>query len=143
MFDLDLEKILVIIIVAVVVIGPKDLPRALRAAGRWIGKARRVSNHFRAGVENMIREAELEEMEKKWAAQNAAIMGAHPALGHAGDTAAAPAQPLPPHAPGGEENAQTGASGAAAEPLASASEPAPAIASEASHSPPVSPLRPE
>ena len=81
MFDLDLEKILVIIIVAVVVIGPKDLPRALRAAGRWIGKARRVSNHFRAGVENMIREAELEEMEKKWAAQNAAIMGAHPALG--------------------------------------------------------------
>ena len=81
MFDLDLEKILVIIIVAVVVIGPKDLPRALRAAGRWIGKARRVSNHFRAGVENMIREAELEEMEKKWAAQNAAIMQAHPALG--------------------------------------------------------------
>ncbi len=92
MFDLDLEKIMVIIIVAVVVIGPKDLPRALRAAGRWIGKMRRVSNHFRAGVENMIREAELEEMEKKWAEQNAAIMQAHPALG------TAPAQPLPPHA---------------------------------------------
>ena len=78
MFDLDLEKIMVIIIVAVVVIGPKDLPRALRAAGRWIGKARRVSGHFRAGLENMIREAELEDMEKKWREQNEAIMRAHP-----------------------------------------------------------------
>ena len=37
MFDLDLEKIMAIILVAVVVIGPKDLPRALRAAGRWAG----------------------------------------------------------------------------------------------------------
>ena len=98
MFDLDLEKIMVIIIVAVVVIGPKDLPRALRAAGRWIGKARRVSTHFRAGVENMIREAELEEMEKKWREQNDAIMGAHPALG-----TTTPAQPLPPHAQAAHE----------------------------------------
>ena len=38
------------VIVAVVVIGPKDLPLALRTAGRWIGKVRRVSGHFRAGV---------------------------------------------------------------------------------------------
>jgi sec-independent protein translocase protein TatB len=60
--------------VAIIVIGPKDLPLALRTAGRWIGKIRRVSGHFRAGVDAMIREAELEDMEKKWKAQNEEIM---------------------------------------------------------------------
>lgn len=78
MFDLDLEKIFVVIAVAVLVIGPKDMPRALRAAGRWIGKMRRVSGHFRAGIETMIREAEMEEMERKWREQNEAIMKAQP-----------------------------------------------------------------
>ncbi len=78
MFDIGWDEMLFTVIVAIVVIGPKDLPRALRTAGRWIGKIRRVSGHFRAGVETMIREAELEEMEKQWREQNAAIMAAHP-----------------------------------------------------------------
>ena len=47
---------------------------ALRTAGRWIGKLRRISSHFRSGVDAMIRDAELEDMEKKWKAQNDAIM---------------------------------------------------------------------
>ena len=66
MFGIDWEELLVIVIVAVVVIGPKDMPMALRTAGRWIARIRRVSNHFRAGIDAMIREAEMEEMEKKW-----------------------------------------------------------------------------
>lgn len=78
MFDIGASELLLIVIVAVVVIGPKDLPLALRTAGRWIGKVRRVSGHFRAGVETMIREAELAEMEKKWREQNEAIMREHP-----------------------------------------------------------------
>ncbi len=78
MFDIGWDEMLLTAIVAIVVIGPKDLPAALRAAGRWIGKVRRVSGHFRAGIENMIREAELEEMEKKWREQNEAIMAANP-----------------------------------------------------------------
>lgn len=78
MFDIGASELLLIVIVAVVVIGPKDLPLALRTAGRWIGKIRRVSGHFRAGVETMIREAELAEMEKKWREQNEAIMREHP-----------------------------------------------------------------
>ncbi|MBN8501544.1 MAG: twin-arginine translocase subunit TatB [Sphingomonadales bacterium] len=83
MFDIGWDEMLLTAIVAIVVIGPKDLPRALRTVGRWLGQIRRVSGHFRAGVENMIREAELEEMEKKWREQNAAIMQAHPPLaGH-------------------------------------------------------------
>ena len=77
--DIAPSEILLTVVVAVVVIGPKDMPRALRTAGRWLGKMRRVSGHFRAGIETMIREAELEDMEKKWAEQNAAIMAQHPA----------------------------------------------------------------
>ncbi len=78
MFDIGWDEMLLTAIVAIVVIGPKDLPLALRTAGRWIGKVRRVSGHFRTGVETMIREAELDEMEKKWREQNAAIMQASP-----------------------------------------------------------------
>ena len=78
MFDIGASELLMIVIVAIVVIGPKDLPMALRTAGRWIGKMRRVSGHFRTGIETMIREAELEDMERKWREQNEAIMKAHP-----------------------------------------------------------------
>ena len=78
LFDIAPSEFLFTALVAVVVIGPKDMPRALRTAGRWMGKMRRVSGHFRSGIETMIREAELEEMEKKWRDQNAAIMQAHP-----------------------------------------------------------------
>ena len=78
MFDIGASEVLLTAIVAIVVIGPKDMPRALRTAGRWIGKMRRISGHFRTGLENMIREAELEEMEQKWREQNEAIMRAHP-----------------------------------------------------------------
>ena len=80
MFDIGASELLMIVIVAVVVIGPKDMPMALRTAGRWIGKMRRVSNHFRAGIDAMVREAELEEMERKWREQNEAIMKSTPQL---------------------------------------------------------------
>jgi len=78
MFDVGAEELLLTVVVAIVVIGPKDLPRAMRTAGRWIGKMRRVSGHLRAGFETMIREAEIEELERKWREQNEAIMKAHP-----------------------------------------------------------------
>lgn len=78
MFDVGAGELLVIVIVAIVVIGPKELPMALRTAGRWIGKMRRMSAHFRSGVETMIREAELQEMEEKWAARNKEIMAKYP-----------------------------------------------------------------
>ena len=78
MFDIGWDEMLFTAIIAIVVIGPKDLPRALRTAGKWIGKVRRVSGHFRSGIETMIREAEMEDMEKHWREQNEAIMAAHP-----------------------------------------------------------------
>jgi len=78
MFDLGASELLLIIIVAVIVIGPKDMPLAMRTAGRWIGKMRRLSAHFRTGLDAMVREAEMEEMEQKWKAQNEKIMRQHP-----------------------------------------------------------------
>lgn len=79
MFDIGATELLLIVVVAVIFIGPKDLPLALRTAGRWIGKMRKVSGHFRTGLDAMIREAEMEELEKKWKAQNEKIMREHPA----------------------------------------------------------------
>lgn len=79
MFDIGPDELLLIVVVAVIVIGPKDLPLALRTAGRWMGKMRKVSGHFRTGLEAMIREAEMQEMEEKWREQNAKIMREHPA----------------------------------------------------------------
>ncbi|MEM7703540.1 MAG: Sec-independent protein translocase protein TatB [Pseudomonadota bacterium] len=78
MFDIGALELLMIVIVAVLVIGPKDMPAAMRTAGRWIGQVRKVSAHFRTGVDAMVREAELEDMEKKWKARNQEIMKQHP-----------------------------------------------------------------
>jgi sec-independent protein translocase protein TatB len=91
--DIAPSEFLLTAIVAVVVIGPKDLPRAMRTAGKWMGKMRRVSGHFRSGIETMIREAELEDMEKKWREQNEAIMKATP------PAAELPAPEVAAHAP--------------------------------------------
>lgn len=79
MFGIDSAELLLIIVVAVVVIGPKDLPRALYKFGQIVGKGRAMTRHFRAGIDAMMREAELAELEKKWADENARIMAEHTA----------------------------------------------------------------
>jgi len=107
--DIAPSEFLLTAIVAVVVIGPKDLPRALRTAGKWMGKMRRMSNHLRSGFETMIREAELQEMEEQWRKQNEAIMAAHPP----GSVEALPGAP-PEHLP---EIAQADAKAGEATPL--------------------------
>lgn len=102
MFDLGASELLLIVIVAVIVIGPKDLPLALRTAGRWIGKMRRLSSHFRSGLDAMIREAEMDEMESKWKAQNEKIMRQDPATlpKESEPTGALPSPPRPDVAAG-------------------------------------------
>ncbi len=63
-FDLGWSEMLVIGAVALVVIGPKELPNALRTAGYWVRKARSLSREFQGSFEQMIREAELDEVRK-------------------------------------------------------------------------------
>ncbi len=78
MFDIAPSELLLVGFVALVVIGPKDLPKAMRVVGYWVGKARGVARQFRSGFDSMVREAELEEMEKRWASENERIMREHP-----------------------------------------------------------------
>jgi sec-independent protein translocase protein TatB len=78
MFDIASSELLLVALVALLVIGPKDLPRVLRLVGNWVGKARKVAAQFRSGFDEMVRESELADLEKKWAAENARIMEDHP-----------------------------------------------------------------
>lgn len=78
MFDIASSEFLLVMLVALVVIGPKDLPRVLSAVGKWVGKARGVAAQFRSGFDEMVRESELQDLEKKWKAENDRIMQAHP-----------------------------------------------------------------
>jgi sec-independent protein translocase protein TatB len=65
LFDLSMTELMLIGVVALVVIGPKDLPKALRVAGFWVKKARTLSREFQSSVDQMIREAELDEMRQE------------------------------------------------------------------------------
>jgi sec-independent protein translocase protein TatB len=80
MFGVDTTELLLIAVIALLFIGPKDLPMAMRTAGRWIGKVRGMARHFTSGIETMVRESELEEMEKQWRQENDRIMREFPAL---------------------------------------------------------------
>lgn len=62
MFDVSWTELLVIVVVAVVVVGPKDLPRMMRVAGQWAGRARAMADQFRRSFEDMARQSELEQM---------------------------------------------------------------------------------
>jgi sec-independent protein translocase protein TatB len=76
MFGIDSSELAIIALVALLVIGPKDLPRVMRMVGQWLARGRAMTRHVRAGFDTMMRESELEEMQKQWAAQNEAIMKA-------------------------------------------------------------------
>jgi sec-independent protein translocase protein TatB len=65
LLDFGWSELMLIGLVALVVIGPKDLPRALRVAGFWVRKARTLSREFQSSVEQMVREAELDEMRQE------------------------------------------------------------------------------
>lgn len=95
MFDVAPTEFLLVAFVALVVIGPKELPRVMRTVGNWVGKARRIAQQFRSGFDEMVRESELADMEKKWAEENARIMAMHPAAPEPPKAADAPAADAP------------------------------------------------
>ena len=82
MFGVDSSELIVVAVLALLFIGPKELPRTMMTVGRWVGRIRGYARHFTAGVENVIREAELEEMDRKWREENERILALHPADGH-------------------------------------------------------------
>ena len=62
MFGIDGSEFLVILIVALVVVGPKDLPKMLRTIGQWAGKARAMADQFKRSFDDMARQSELDEL---------------------------------------------------------------------------------
>ena len=78
MFGVDSSELAVVAILALIFIGPKDLPKVMRTVGYCVGRVRGMARHFTAGIESMVREAELEEMEKRWREENERIMQLHP-----------------------------------------------------------------
>ena len=95
MFGVDTSELILVAVLALIFIGPKDLPLALRTVGRWVGQVRGMARHFQSGIDAMIREAELEEMEKKWRAENERIMREYPTLPPAEGPTLDPAPPAP------------------------------------------------
>jgi sec-independent protein translocase protein TatB len=60
MFDLDISKLLIVGVVALIVVGPKDLPRVLRIVGQGVGKMRRIRNEVRGQFTELMKEADLD-----------------------------------------------------------------------------------
>ena len=66
MFDIfSWQHIIILLGVALIVVGPKDLPRMMHMAGKWAGKARAMASEFRKSFDEMARQSELEELRKE------------------------------------------------------------------------------
>jgi len=62
MLDVGWTELLVLGVLALLVVGPRELPRLMRSVGQWIGKARRMARDFQRGMEDVAREADVEEL---------------------------------------------------------------------------------
>lgn len=114
MFDVAPTELMLVIVVALVVIGPKDLPKAMRFVGKWMGKARGMARHFRSGLDTMMRESELEELEKQWREQNDAIMREFPRIDDVNTSIPKPASATP-DAPSQQDTDEAAAAAAPSE----------------------------
>ena len=145
LFDLGWSEILLIGTVALVFIGPKDLPKAMRVAGYWVRKARTLSREFQSSIDQMIREAELDEMRQdlKKAAEFDLDKEFHNTIDPTGSLREglkppelpnfSATEPVSPAADGaGASAAAHASSGSVAAPLAPAVEPVPMVAGPAS-----------
>jgi sec-independent protein translocase protein TatB len=64
MFGIDSPELLVIAVIALIFIGPKELPTMLRTLGRWVATARNLASEFRGHVDDMVKQADLDEVKK-------------------------------------------------------------------------------
>jgi sec-independent protein translocase protein TatB len=64
-FDIGWIEILVVAVIAIIVVGPKDLPRMMRIVGQWVGKARGLAREFQKSLDDLMRESELEDLRKE------------------------------------------------------------------------------
>ena len=65
MFDIGWQELFILAVLAIIVIGPKDLPRAIRTITKWIRKARSMARDFQDGLDEVVREADLDDLKKE------------------------------------------------------------------------------
>jgi sec-independent protein translocase protein TatB len=78
MFDIGGSELVVIGVVALIAIGPKELPGVLRMIGQWLGKARRMASDFQGQFNEAMREAEMADIKKSFDDISAASRDLHP-----------------------------------------------------------------
>jgi sec-independent protein translocase protein TatB len=66
MFDIGWSELVVIAVVALIAIGPKELPGVLRMVGQWMGKARKMASEFQGQFQEAMREAEMADIKKSF-----------------------------------------------------------------------------
>lgn len=66
MFDIGWSELVVVAVVALIAIGPKELPGVLRMVGQWMGKARRLASDFQGQFNEAMREAEMADIKKQF-----------------------------------------------------------------------------
>ncbi len=64
MFDIGWQELFIIVVVGIIVVGPKELPRAARAIAGFVRKARMMAHEFQDGVDDMIQQADLDDIKK-------------------------------------------------------------------------------
>ena len=117
MFDIGWSELLVIAVVAIIVVGPKDLPKLMRSVGHYAGKLRRAAADFQRQFEEAMRETEVEEVRKAIESVKAErldlnapvdqpVMLPKPAADAAAGT---PATPKPPAKPAAKPRKRTAA----------------------------------
>ncbi|KYO57650.1 Sec-independent protein translocase protein TatB [Tistrella mobilis] len=146
MFDIGWAELALVFVVALIVIGPKDLPVALRAAGVWMGRLRRMAREFQSSVDEVLRESELKELRDR--AEKASRFDMGEATRRAIDPdgalerATSPVRlddDAPAAKPAAADAATPAAAPAAAHPAPASSAPAPAAPTDATPAAPVGP----
>jgi len=74
MFGIASSELMIVALVAIIFVGPRDLPRVMRLVGLWIGKGRAMTRQVHGAIDQVVREIELADLEQKWKAENSRIM---------------------------------------------------------------------
>ena len=141
MFDIGWSELVVIAVVALIAIGPKELPGVLRMVGQWMGKARKMAAEFQGQFQEAMREAEMADLKKTFDEVEEAATGLgsdnimtslqkdvgnalkiddidKPAIGPPATSSDVPVMPTTPEAPIPETFSEADAHALASEPLA-------------------------
>ena len=100
MLDIGWWELMVVAMIALIVVGPKDLPRILRMIGKWASKARAMAREFQGSIDDMVRETGVDDIKKE--VDSVAKLDVEKELGDAIDPTGAPEHSIEPPPTAGE-----------------------------------------